>query len=96
MVADVPASADPHASVAVVLDANAMWNQWWLSGASWDELRDLVEQERIALYVPEVVVQEVVRGRHHDAHDLVRQLTEIKLARIERLLSLGLPNLDLS
>lgn len=91
IVADAHASADSSVSVAVVLDANVMWNQWWLTGASWEELRGLVDQQRIALYVPEVVVQEVARGRRHDAHDLVRQLAEIKLARIERLLELGLP-----
>lgn len=83
LVADVPASTETSAPVAVILDSNAMWNQWWLTGASWEELRDLAEQQRVQLYVPEVVVQEVVRGRRHDAHDLVRQLVEIKLARIE-------------
>lgn len=76
--------------VAVVIDANAMWNQWLLSGKSWDDLHCLVEQDRIALYVPEVVVQEVVRGRRTDANDLVLDLVKIKLSRIEGLRQLGL------
>lgn len=91
MVAKSPAAMESRASVAVVLDANAMWHHWWLSGASWEDLRRLVDQQRIALYVPEVVVQEVVRGRRHDANDLVRELTQVNLPRIERLLRLGLP-----
>jgi PIN domain len=91
MVTDNPTSSNCPHTVAVVLDANAMWHQWWLTGTSWDDLRSLVEQQRIALYVPEVVVQEVVRGRRHDANDLVRELTQVNLSRIERLLKLGLP-----
>ncbi|REH47366.1 uncharacterized protein DUF4935 [Kutzneria buriramensis] len=75
----------------MVIDSNAMWHQWRLTGRSWDELRNLVVHGRIDLYVPEVVVQEVVRGRHHDANDLVRDLVEVKLSRIEQLLKLGLP-----
>jgi len=87
----MPPAGDPRAPVAVVLDANAMWNQWSLTGKAWEKLRAMVEQQRIALYVPEVVVQEVVRGRQHDANDLVHELAKIKLPRIEGLLRLGLP-----
>ena len=80
-----------RASIAVVLDSNVIWHQWWLTGKSWENLRMLVEQDRIAFHVPEVVVQEVTRGRRHDANDLVHELEKVKLSRIERLLKLGLP-----
>lgn len=68
-----------------------MWNQWSLAGRSWDHLGSMVERGRINLYVPEVVVQEVARGRRHDANDLVDELHRVKLSRIELLLQLGLP-----
>lgn len=80
-----------RAPVTVLLDSNAIWNQWWLTGKSWEYLRSLVEERRIDLFVPEVVVQEVVRGRHHDANELIVALDKINLSRIERLLRLGLP-----
>lgn len=91
MVVEFPPDLGRRAPIAVVLDSNAMWHQWWLSGGSWENLRILVEHERIAFYVPEVVVQEVARGRRHDANDLVRDLDRVNLSRIERLLNLGLP-----
>ncbi len=68
-----------------------MWNQWQLTGRAWDKLRDLVDEGQISLFVPEVVVQEVVRGRKHDANDLVEKLHALNLHRVERLLSLSLP-----
>lgn len=91
MVVEFPPEPGRRAPIAVVLDSNAMWHQWWLSGGSWENLRSLVEHGRIVFYVPEVVVQEVARGRRHDANDLVRDLDQVNLSRIERLLKLGLP-----
>lgn len=75
----------------MVVDANIMWHHWWLTGTSWDNMRDLVDHGRIDFYVPEVVVQEVARGRRHDANELVEELNQVNLSRIERLLNLGLP-----
>lgn len=80
-----------HVPIAVVVDSNAIWNRWWLDDKSWEALKNLGEQGRIALHVPEVVVQEVVRGRRHDANELVSELAKLRLPRIERLLQLGLP-----
>lgn len=91
VVIEVPPEPGRRAPIAVVLDSNAIWHQWWLTGDSWENLRRLVEQDRIVFYVSEVVVQEVARGRRHDANDLVRDLDQINLNRIERLLKLGLP-----
>ncbi|WP_197523439.1 PIN domain-containing protein [Actinokineospora pegani] len=91
MIDQIPSAPAHHASVAVVVDSNAMWNQWGLTGKSWERLRTLVEQGRISFCVPDVVVQEVARGRRHDANDLVSELDAVGLHRIERLMKLGLP-----
>lgn len=84
--------ADSRAPIAVVLDSNPMWRQWRLAGRSWEYVREQVEKQRIAFYVPEVVVQEVVRGHRTDANELVRGLDDLNLPRINRLLQLNLPN----
>lgn len=91
VVNEVPTEPGQPAPIAVVIDSNIMWHQWWLTGASWEKMRDLVDQDRIVLYVPEVVVQEVARGRRHDANELIEELNQVNLSRIERLLNLELP-----
>ena len=90
MVTEVSALSRHSAPIAVVLDANMIWNQWWLDGVHWDGLGELVAAGRIALYVSEVVVREVVRGCIQDAKAVINELEKIKLPRINELLGLGL------
>lgn len=75
--------------VTVVIDSNAIWNDWWLESRAWTRLKLLSEHGLVEVCVPEVVVQEVARGYKRELNNLVAALNDIKLWKLQKLLELN-------
>ncbi|MER5261547.1 PIN domain-containing protein [Actinosynnema sp. NPDC002837] len=78
--------------VTVVIDSNAVWDDWLLKRDAWTRLVILADHGLIEVCVPEVVVQELARGYKRTLNDLVAGLDKLKLDKLATLLGLNLPS----
>ncbi|WP_410646524.1 PIN domain-containing protein [Amycolatopsis sp. cmx-4-54] len=78
--------------ITVVIDSNAIWNDWALDRSAWGTLQLFVEHGLLRVCVPEVVVQEVARGYKRETNDLVVGLNTLKLWKLNKLLDLNVPS----
>jgi predicted nucleic acid-binding protein len=77
--------------VTVVIDSNVIWRDWELENSAWDTLQVFIEHGLLRVCVPEVVIQEVVRGYKRETNDLVAGLNSLKLWKLSKLLGLNVP-----
>ncbi len=83
---------DSRKLITIVIDSNAIWRDWSLEWPVWDALQILAEHGLIEVSVPEVVVQEVIRGHKGEVNDLVAALRKLGLWKLEKLLDLDVPS----
>ncbi|PSL51525.1 uncharacterized protein DUF4935 [Saccharothrix carnea] len=77
--------------VAVVIDSNAVWDDWLLERDVWTRLAILSGHGLIEVCLPEVVVQELARGYKRALNNLVAGLEKLKLTKLASLLELNVP-----
>ncbi|WP_216209772.1 PIN domain-containing protein [Amycolatopsis aidingensis] len=78
--------------ITVMIDSNVIWNDWALEHPAWDTLQVFVEHGLVRVCVPEVVIQEVIRGYKRETNDLVAGLNNLKLWKLSKLLGLDVPS----